>query len=264
MPSPFPGMDPYLEDPARWPNVHHGLISEIQALLTSQLRPKYYVRVEERVYVSDEDDPGREVLIPDVRIARGARHKARGSGRKKSPALQVAEPIVRTTLLDDEIHEAGLRVVDGAGKKVVTFIEVLSPTNKIASSRGRASYEEKRREVMSSPSHFVEIDLLRAGVPIPTKEERPAGDYFVHVSRAAQRPDGEIWPISIRQKLPVIPIPLNAEDPDALLDLQAVLDNAYDRGGYDLDTDFRKSPVPPLRDEDAEWGRKVLKKKGLR
>ena len=75
MPSPFPGMDPYLESPVLWPDVHHGLISEIQSLLNQSLRPRYHVRVVERVYVSDENDPGRKVIIPDVNIINTGRPK---------------------------------------------------------------------------------------------------------------------------------------------------------------------------------------------
>lgn len=149
MPSPFPGMDPYLEEPGLWPDVHHGLTSEMRAALNRQLRPKYRVRVEERVYVSDEND-----------------------------------------LIEDEIHEARLEIVDRFERSVVTVIELLSPTNKVTGSRGRASYEDKRQEVMHSPSHFVEIDLLRAGAPLHAREALPKADYYVHVSRGMADPRG--------------------------------------------------------------------------
>ncbi len=175
MPSPFPGMDPYLEDPGLWPDVHHGLISEIQAVLNAQLRPKYHVRVEERVYISDENDPGRAVIIPDLRIADRPGTEATSFQPSGVATLEVAEPVEVTTLIDDEIHEARLEVVDRGLRQVVTVIEVVSPTNKIHGSRGRDSYLKKRQEVMRSPSHWAEIDLLRAGVPLRVREpsERP-------------------------------------------------------------------------------------------
>jgi Protein of unknown function (DUF4058) len=264
MRSPFPGMDPYLEDPARWPGVHSNLINEIQAVLNRQLRPKYFARVEERVYISDEEDPGREVLIPDVRIAAKKGRKSSSTKMKRGQSLQVAEPVIRTKLLDDEIHEVLIRIVHRATGKVVTFLEVLSPSNKVAGSRGRASYEEKRQEVMTSLSHFVEINLLRAGIPIPTKESRPKGNYFIHISRAPERPQGRIWPISPRERLPVIPIPLKPEDADATLDLQTVLASVYRHGAYDMDTDYRDEPTPRLVGGDRTWAHQLLQSKGLR
>lgn len=268
MPSPFPGMDPYLEEPGLWPDVHHDLISEMQSRLNAQLRPKYHVRVEERVYLSDENDPGRDVIIPDLRVVRTPR-----AGRPAAPAqsgpieaggLQVAEPIEVTTLLDDEIHEARLEVIDRAERRVVTVIEVLSPTNKTAGSSGRASYVEKRREVMTSPSHWVEIDLLRAGVPIYTRERIVPHDYLVHVSKAGRRRRAWVWPILLQQRLPAIPIPLRGGDPDASLDLQEVLNAAYDRGAYDLEVNYKSEPpAPPLTGANAEWASRLLREKGL-
>src|SRR4051812_40843095 len=182
MPSPFPGMDPFLEHPGLWPDVHHRIISVAGEMLGGQLRPKYYVRIEERVYISDETDPGRSTIVPDLRIAVGAgkEFSAFPVGGVAAPEV---EPIVLTTLIEDEIHEAHLEIIDREHHLVVTVIEVVSPTNKVAGSRGRASFEQKRREVMSSPSHWVEIDLLRGGVPLRAREAIPPCEYLVHVSR---------------------------------------------------------------------------------
>ncbi|MEZ6131839.1 MAG: DUF4058 family protein [Planctomycetaceae bacterium] len=264
MQSPFPGMDPYLEAPALWPDVHHGLISEMQAALNRRLRPQYHVRVEERVYISDENDPGRKAIIPDLKVVqkRGQEPIAKwpeGCSALSVPdlfsAIAVAEPLVLTTLIEEEIHEARLEVFDTNQQSVVTVIELLSPTNKIAGSRGRASYEQKRREVMPSSSHFVEIDLLRDCDHLHTRELLPAGDYFVHVSRKDRRPKGYVWPILLPQRLPVIGIPLKEGDGDVELDLQSVLATAYDRAAYDLQIDYRQEPTPPLSAKFAEWAR---------
>ena len=260
MPSPFPGMDPYLEEPGLWPDVHHGLISEIQARLNQRIRPKYHVRVEERVYISDENDPGREVIIPDLRVADAERDELRGWNAEELATgyVAVAEPVVLTTLIDDEIHEAFLQVIDREDRAVVTVIEILSPTNKVSGSRGRASYLEKRQEVMASPSHLVEIDLLRAGVAIHTRELLPPADYYVHVSRKKQRPKGIVWPILLTQRLPVIGIPLRPADDDVRLDLQEVLNTAYERAAYDLAINYRREPVPPLTETQWAWARPLL------
>ena len=172
--------------------------------------------------------------------------------------------MILTTLIDDQIHEAYLQIVDAVDQTVVTVIEILSPTNKVVGSRGRDSYEKKRREVMTSTCHFVEIDLLRDGEPIHVRELRPEADYFVHVSRRDARPKGYVCPIQISQQLPVIFIPLKAGDEDGSLDLQSVLTTVYDRAAYDLAVDYHKNPMPPLHSDDATWADTLLKEKGLR
>src|SRR3954447_19023726 len=110
MPSPFPGMDPYLESPEIWPDVHHELISEIQAALNPRLRPRYVARVELRVYISDDDDPGREALVPDVRVERSPRRRSPRQP-KGEPAPAVTEPLLVPSLMDEEIEEAFLKVL---------------------------------------------------------------------------------------------------------------------------------------------------------
>jgi len=264
MPSPFPGMDPYLEEPGLWPDVHHRLISTAQELLNGQLRPKYFARVEERVYLSDEEDPGRSVLIPDLRIAELPGRHERPVQPGATATLDVPESIVVRTLIDDEIREARLQVIDRQDRRVVTVIEILSPSNKVAGARGRASFQEKRREVMTSGSHWVEIDLLRRGTSPLEGVALPPYDYLVHVSRVEERPQGRAWPIRLPQQLPVVPIPLGPGDPDARLDLRLVLDTGYDRAGYEMLIDYRGDPSPPLDDEAGVWADRLLKEKGFR
>ncbi|HEX3313883.1 MAG TPA: DUF4058 family protein, partial [Gemmataceae bacterium] len=155
MPSPFPGMDPYLENPHTWPNLHLNLISSIQAALNKTIRPKYVAFVEERVYVSDEDDPGRTVIAPDVRVLETEAKTPHRHGSGGTATLVAAEPIVAVTLLDEGIHESRLTIVDAETKKVVTVIEVLSPSNKHPGASGRTSYMEKRQEILTSRTHFV-------------------------------------------------------------------------------------------------------------
>jgi hypothetical protein len=147
---------------------------------------------------------------------------------------------------------------------VVTVIEILSPANKVAGSRGRDSYQAKRAEVMNSPSHFVEIDLLRAGVPMTARELVPPADYYVHVSRKHRRPKGQIWPILLTERLPVVPIPLRPEHKDTALDLQAVLAASYDRAAYDLEVDYGKDPLPPVPQQYLAWIDELLRGQGLR
>lgn len=263
MPSPFPGMDPYLEDPGLWPDVHHEIMSVARELLNGQLRPKYVVRIEERVYVSGEDDPGRSVIVPDLRIAERLRHTGKPLPSPSAAGVEMAEPETLVTLIDDEIHEARLAVMDTQDHHVITVIEVLSPSNKVPNSEGRRSYQQKRAEVVDSPSHWVEIDLLRSGTPTVPRLAQPY-DYVVHVSRAGKRPQGVVWRIFLPQRLPVIRIPLKSEDQDAPLDLQQVLDTAYSRAEYDATINYHQPPAVPLPERYAAWADELLRTKELR
>jgi hypothetical protein len=264
MPSPFPGMDPYLEAPAIWPDVHHELISEVRAALNPRIRPRYVARVELRVYISDDDDPGRELLVPDVRV--DATPKRKGSRKPTlEPVPAITEPVIVPTLMDEEIEEAFLKIIEVESEALVTVIEVLSPANKVRGSRGRASFMAKRHEILNTEVHWVEIDLLRAGTPSVTDPPlRPASDYRVLVSRADQRTRTCYWPISVRQALPVIRIPLRGKDSEVPLDLGAVFSSVYDRAAYDASVNYRKEPQPPLEGDDAKWARELLRKAGGR
>jgi hypothetical protein len=262
MPSPFPGMDPYLETPELLPDVHHELISQIRAALNPLLRPEYVVRIELRVYISDEDDPGREAIIPDVRIEKPKRKGAKKA--KAAPALAIAEPLIVPFLIDDEIEEARVEIKHRETGALVTVIEVLSPTNKIRGARGRTSFMEKRQETLASDVHWVEIDLLRGGVPSVTRPPLRPSDYRILVSRAGQRGKARYWPVSLRQALPVIGIPLRSPDPDVPLVLSKVLKAAYEHAAYDLSINYRQQPDPPLSCEDAAWAERLLREQGLR
>jgi hypothetical protein len=254
-------MDPYLESSQIWPDVHHGLISESQAVLNPHLRPRYVARVELRVYISDDDDPGRQALVPDLRVERSPGRKG-AKKPKAEPALAGTEPLIVPTLMDEEIEEAFLKIIHVESEALVTLIEVLSPTNKIRGSRGRASFMAKRHEILNTEVHWVEIDLLRAGVPSVTDPPLRPSDYRVLVSRADQRTRTRYWPISVRQALPVISIPLRGKDPEVPLDLGAVFRAVYDRAAYDVSVDYRKAPQPPLEGDDAKWARELVRSRG--
>jgi hypothetical protein len=259
MPSPFPGMDPYLENVRLWADVHLELISGIRALLNPQLLPKYYVRVEERIYVADESDPARTVVIPDLRVAKGY-----GERIKAPSGLQVAEAI-EVTLLDAEIHEPRLEIIDAERRQVITVIEILSPTNKMSGSAGRKSYLDKRNEVMASSTHLVEIDLLRDGKGFIARERFPKADYFVFLSRTdSERRRNFVWPIDLAQKLPVVEIPLRERDEDAHLDLQACIEQVYDRGAYQMAIDYKTQPVPALSEQRDAWADQLLRGSRMR
>jgi Protein of unknown function (DUF4058) len=264
MPSPFPGMDPYLEKPFRWPDVHIELISEIRAALNRQLDSSYFAQIQERIYISTEDDPGRVELSPDVQVTSQTSEGRAPTPTGETGTVEIAEPLVLETLLDEEIHEPYLEIIDAESRKVVTVIEVLSPTNKFSRSQGLKSFRRKRNTIMKSRSHWVEIDLLRRGVSLELRKRIRPHEYFVHVSPVHLRTSGWVWPIRLSQRLPVVRIPLRRGDDDARLDLQAVLDTAYDRAGYGRVIDYTKEPIPSLKPPWAEWSDRWLREKGVR
>ncbi len=174
-------------------------------------------------------------------------------------------PLLRASALtDEEIEEARLEIRHVESKALVTVIEILSPANKIRGSAGRRSFLNKRREILVSEVHWIEIDLLRAGTPTLARLERADCDYRIVVARCEQCTYGKFWPVSVRQGLPVIGIPLRGKDPDVPLDLNAVLRTAYDRAQYNATIDYRRDPAPPLVREDAAWAAKLLREHGLR
>lgn len=267
MPSPFPGMDPYLEHPAGWMGFHNTFIVEMMAALNAQLMPAYYADSEERVYISAEGDPGRKAIVPDIKVIRTgkkAKPTAATPARKSSAGAAVCEPIDVTTLIDVEIHEPYLTVIHRDSGRVVTVVEVVSPTNKVVGSTGRESYLDKRVAAVRAGIHWVEIDLLRDGVPLFVRGEYPPSDYYVFMSRLTGRPRSLLWPIRLQERLPEILIPLGGTDPDAKLDLQPLLDTVYDRGPYSVKLKYNADPTPPLAPELAEWSDALLRKKKLR
>lgn len=263
MPSPFPGMDPYLEHPAHWRGVHTNLIVAIQDLLNPLLRPRYTTWVEERVYLAPDDDPAVEQeRISDVRINRTRRPgRARGAS---AGGVAVTEPVVVTTLREEEVRERRVEVRATDTRDLVAVIEVVSPSNKVPGSAGSASFNAKRREVTGSTAHWVEIDLLRRGTTLNARKRLPPDEYCVHVSPADLRPVGRVWPIRLTTPLPAVGIPLRGDDPEVVLDMAAMIDSVYDRGAYDLKIEYAKPPVPPLPPDLARWADALLRKKKLR
>lgn len=264
MPSPFPGMDPYLERPSLWPDVHAELISGIRACLIPQLRPKYSARLEDRVYISDDRDPGRKLIVPDVHVPLVSPFAESPLPENGGTLVAEIEPIEAVTFFDTEVREARITILDSNDQTVIAVIEVLSPANKCPGAAGERNYLEKRHLVMESTAHLIEIDLLRAGDHFPIDPRLPACDYLVHVSRKRKRPRASLWPIRLAQRLPTIPVPLREGDPDVQIDLQAILTSAYDRAGYDAIINYREEPDPPLTPEQAVWADAVLRKAGLR
>lgn len=234
MPSPFPGMDPYLEG-REWVSVHTELCTEYARQLAPHLRPKYTVRTTRRYW--NEMPAGAGGVCP--------------TGLEAPPPLQqVAVMAAHTPYVTIEIRDVQLR-------SLVTVIDLLAPTNK--RGIGRRDYLERRQRILDSRTHLVELDLLRKGTRLPTAQLLPDAPYFVFLSRYEQRPECEVLPISLHMPLPTIPIPLLAGDPDVLLGLQQALDTVYDALGYDLSVDYSRPPEVLLEGEEIAWAATVLR-----
>lgn len=255
----FPGMDPYLEDPPIWPGVHASLIVYIRNYLQPLLRPRYVAAIEERVFV---EGPDRQIG-PDLWLRQN-----RPDQLTRAIALSESEAPVVVEVPILEIHETFVTILDRrSGQKIVTVIEVVSPTNKYAGP-GRNSYLEKQQEVRASEAHLVEIDLLRTGphvLAVPewlARGQRPY-HYLVSVNRAREmRRAFELYFCDLRRPLPKIRIPLAVEDPDVLLDLQAVIAQAHEDGSYRDRIDYQSPCLPPLTPEDQEWANQRIREAG--
>jgi hypothetical protein len=262
MKSPFPGMDPYLEQ--YWRDVHHRLITyagdQVQSALPSDLR----ARMEERVFVESEGGEYR-VIYPDVHVVEYPRPEA-GNVTSES-GVAVAEPLV-LHLADEPLSQGYLEIIDvGSGNRVVTVIEFLSPSNKLPGA-GQNLYLEKQNEVLAARASLVEIDLTRAGrrvLSVPPERIPPSyrTTYQVCVRRGWKLPAAEVYRASLPERLPVIRIPLRESDQDVLLDIQVLIDQCYHNGRYDS-LNYRVEPNPPLDPEDAAWADQLLRSQGRR
>lgn len=254
MTSPFPGMNPYLEHPGLWAGIHHRLITAIANALEPQIQPKYIVAIEERVYeISGETTV--LVSVPDVAVqtTQTVIQPPLSNLAVAQPAVPpLAQPIEVTLPLSEPLKESYLEIRAVETGEVVTAMEVLSPKNKQAGV-GRLRYESKRATVLASSTHFVEIDLLRQGEPMTTLSNPIESHYRILVSRSEARPKADLYAFNLPEPIPPFPMPLQADDAQPLVELQKLIDEIYERGGYALRINYRKPPVPQLSESDASW-----------
>lgn len=249
----FPGMDPYLENPALWPNVHGRLIVAIADVLSLQLLPKYQPIVEEAVYRTTEardKRPSVLVGIPDVAI-----EKTTSTADVVEQAVAVAEPLASPVVVELPVpatfRQRFIEIRNTANQEVVTAIEVLSPTNK--RGEGRSKYQEKRSRILESQVNLVEIDLLHRGKPMPLVRGNTDSHYRILVSSTVQRPQALSYPFNLAQPLPQVSIPLRKEDSEPVVDFQELLSQIYDRSGYAFSIDYSLPPEPSWNAAELAW-----------
>jgi hypothetical protein len=246
-------MDPYLE--RYWGDVHASLLVYMRDQIQEQLPDDLQARVEETVRVSAVGDDSRWV-VPDVLVI-----EEPAAVEYATPAASAVVPPATEPLLiaipPQPRAQRHLVIVDAtSGNRVVTAVEVLSPTNKTTKS-GRRRYREKQRTYLRNRVNLVEIDLLRAGrfiLSVPDSEipDSILADYWVCVRRAVRPHWAELYPIGLREPLPNIRVPLRPSDADILIQLQPLVDRCYQSGRYDR-IDYGQPLRPPFTDDQRRW-----------
>ncbi|NJN31652.1 MAG: DUF4058 family protein [Synechococcales cyanobacterium RM1_1_8] len=247
MPSPFPGMDPYLEG-YLWPDVHSALASKIRQQLVPQLRPRYTARLE--VYVTEDNAPEGEIgiLYPDVQVLDNQQ-----IAKPVQPELDSRIAILPAPVTVPVVHPVAVRLTrveirDTAQNKLIACIEILSPVNK--REPGITDYRRKRQQLYQAGIHLLELDLLRRGTRPFAHPQLPESSYGIALTRAGSRCT-EVWPLQLADPLPTVPLPLREPDGEVALDLDAALRAIYDEAAYDLSIDYGEAPPPPKL-SDAE------------
>ncbi len=265
--NPFPGMNPYLERPDWWPEIHSRIIVALADILTPRLLPDYAVQIEQRVYVAAEPDFGGppRFRIPDAMVLS---HTAASLNAPNERGVAVAEPppgaaAVSVALPAAELErQRYLQVLRVDTMEVVAVIELLSPSNKLGD--GRREYLGKRAEVKNSTAHLVEIDLLRAGPPLPVIGDVPHGCYRIMVANGRLRPRADLYAFGIGEAIPEFALPLAKGSAGVSVDLNAAVRHVYAHGSYNMLIDYRQDPEPPLSDDDRAWVDALLREQGLR
>lgn len=253
--SPFPGMDPYLEAPGLWPDVHNRLATIFAEQLAPLLAPKYIADLHTQIVIDRAWDAptASQGALPDMAVTQPTSEMSGpvAASTISPPPLRLRIPVPLPVRL------VSVYIRSRERETLVTVIELLSPVNK-RPGRGRQEYLNKRAALLESSVHLVEIDLLRQWPRMPLEGLLPACDYLAVVSDASERPICEVWPLGLPQPLPVLPIPLLSPDAPVPLDVNQALRTAYARARYDLRVDYTQPPSPPLSPQQAAWAAALL------
>lgn len=258
MPSPFPGMDPYIEERSLWPDMHQRMITYMAEFLQPQVRPQYLTRIGERIELAAL---GKGYVLDVMMVASPSEAVS-----TQLSSIHVADEPQIIRFLEEERHVPYIEIIYRNGGEVVTLIELLSPANKTGD--GREKYTKKQADLLDSQVNLVEIDLLSG----PTATLARAATinaphdwrYVVSISPPHRDNQLEVYAFSLNERLPRCRIPLREEDPDVVLDLPAVFTRSYDIGGYDLLIDYGQMPPVSLSKAEQEWLTNLLNESGIR
>jgi Protein of unknown function (DUF4058) len=267
MGSPFPGMDPWLEDPAIFPDLHGNFITELRKAINNELPPPYYAAINNRVWLDlslRHIEPDVDVLYPS------APTKKTGTSRKSRSVVETAAgPLVIDApglIQNDDMEEWFLEIFAKPGnEQLVTSIELLSMSNKRQGNQGRELYLKKQQEILNGKANLVEIDLLRGGVHttlIPRaliEAKYGPFDYHVCVHQMDKTDKYFVYPWKLEMHLPLIQIPLVPGDPAVTVALQPIFDACYDDAKYERRVPYRTTkPSPRLAKDQKAWADKIL------
>lgn len=260
MKSPFPGMDPYIERTAIFPDFHDSLIACIRAALQPVLRPKYVALTQDRLVLVEAE----KTRYPDVAVVKSPKPYER---QASTAVLEPDAPAV-FEIWKEEVRQPFLTIIEpAAGNRIVSAIEVLSPSNKEA-GEGRKSYFAKRDELWDGGVNLVEIDLLREGMrTVRISQERldtlKPWHYVVVVTRR-DPPKEEVYTATLQRRLPRVAIPLTPEDKDVVLDLPTVFARCWEEGPYPELLLYDGPPPGKLTPDEIAWCDQILKQGGYR
>jgi hypothetical protein len=252
MGSAFPGMDPYLEGPAWWPDFHTRFVNALSESIADRLPEGYQAALNEQVVLIEPDLKDNRDIEPDVTVVR-ATDVLSNAASSRGTSVGVLEPqtIPNIVRLDPHV-EVYIELRYGPDQDVVTVIELLSPSNK--SGAGRGQYVQKRDALLRRRVNIVELDLLRGGTRLQLAKPLPKGDYHALVSRGDRWPDCQVYTWRIRDEFPALPIPLKTPDSDVHVPLAEAFAEAYRRGHYAQRIRYNDSPPPPaFATGDDEW-----------
>jgi len=250
-------MDPFLEDPAFWEDFHRRFITELADYLLEKLPDNYDAHIDERVRLV-EAEHGVGTRLPDVSVDRPIDlpppSTSRGGG-----ATATLEPVSIPMLMLEEHRDVWIEIVHLPQRRIVTAIEVFSPSNKEGDDA--IDYHAKRMSLYARHVNLVELDLLRGGDRLTFAKPLPAADYYAFVTRARRRLV-DVYHWHLRDPLPTIPVPLQAPDPDIGLEIAAVFAGAYERGRYSRRLRYGEPLRPPLSAKDAAWAAQIVGGRG--
>lgn len=251
MPSPFPGMDPYIESSHRWAGFHNSFLVSCAHQLNRRLPKNYVARIEERLQILSEEEEREFGVIPDRMVSRSPTVKR--TPMAGSSTVATIEPYILPQDVEwlDEPIETFIRIQRFPDEEIVCALEMLSPSNK--SGKGRSAYLAKRFEYRHQHINLVEIDLLLGGQRAPLLAPLPKADYFAFVTRAPTRHQCNVFAWAVRDPLPTIPIPLGREAGDVPLNLKEAFDETYDGGRFEMLVRYGEDPPAQLSDADRAW-----------
>ena len=243
-------MDPYIEACGLWGDFHSHLIEKIGEKLADVAPEHYLVRTGERSYVVLVDSEGDKnyAILADVSLSprRGRKKTSKKGGTALAELRGEVKPVTLRAFILEEHRESFVEILEAsAGQRLVTSVEVLSPSNKRPGTEGWELYQCKRRSLLLRDASFVEIDLLRAGQRMPKFDAWPDSPYTVLTARARAQLC-RVWRAHCRSRLPQFTVPLAKPDSDILLDIQPMIDEIDQRFRYARSIDYGKSLVPPL------------------